>query len=75
MHWLFEIKRQTKMKLKVSGERMEQNYSGNAHRKYSIRGFKRHLPSTVSVSSALFFVLLLRWFFENKRQTKNETEG
>ena len=72
LHWLFENKQQTKMKLKVSGEWTEKNNSVNAHCKYTIRGFERHLPSSVSVSVSddLFFVLLLRWFFENTRWKK-----
>ena len=68
--WLFGNKRQTKMKLKVSGEQTEQKNSGNDHHKYSIRGFTSHLPSTVAVASVILFLLLLRWLFQNKRQTK-----
>ena len=51
------------MKLKVSGEWMEQKNGRSAHRKYAIRGFERHLPSYVSVAidagGVIFFVLLL----------------
>ena len=42
---------------------MEQKNSRNAHLKYAIRGFERHLPSAVSVAVAvvavLFFLLLM----------------
>ena len=51
---------------------MEQNNCRNAHRKYAIWVSDRHLPSAVAVAvyGVLFFVLLLRWLFENKRETK-----
>ena len=60
------------MKLKVSGEWTEQNNSGNAHRKYAIREFKCHLhcAADVDFSYIIFFVLLIRWLFENKLLTK-----
>ena len=58
------------MKLKVSIQLTEQNNCGNTHRKYIIRGFNGHLPYAVGVAGVLFFVLLMRWLFENKRETK-----
>ena len=40
--------------------------------KYAMRDFDVHLPFAVyvSVAAVLFFVLLLRLLFENKRKTK-----
>ena len=45
---------------------------GNANRKYAVRGFKGHLPNSVAISvdGVLFFVILMRWFFENNCRTK-----
>ena len=64
------------MKMKVSGELREQKNVRKAHRKYSIRGFERNLPSAVDVADAavVFFVLFLCWLFENKRQTTIKPE-
>ena len=67
LHLLFGNKSKKK-KVKVSGEWTKNNNCGNANPKYTIRGFKWHLPS--AVSAVLFFVPLLRWLFKNKRQTK-----
>ena len=39
LSWLFENKRRTTMKMKISGEWTEQNNGRNARRKYVIRGF------------------------------------
>ena len=50
-------KRQTTMKMKVSGEWTEQKNGGNDQRKYAIRGFEWHLPSAVSVSILMFSFL------------------
>ena len=60
------------MKMKVIKEWTEQKNVGDNNHKYAIRGFKQHLLGDVSVacSGVFFFVLLLRWFFENKCQTK-----
>ena len=54
------------MKINVS-KRWKKNKGGNANCKYGIRGFKQHLPGAVAVSGVLFFLLLMRWFFEKKR--------
>ena len=72
MRWFFFKKPETNMKLEVRVLETEQNNCRNAHCKYAIRGFDRHLPCDVSVSVAavLFFVLLLRWLFENERNMK-----
>ena len=47
------------------------NNGRNALHKYDIRGFKRRLPSSVDVAvyTIIFYVLLLTWFFEDKRKT------
>ena len=37
------------MKIKVSGELMEEKNGENAHHKYSIRSFEGHLQSDVAV--------------------------
>ena len=58
------------MKMKVSKKWTEQKNGGNANIKYANRGFKRKLPGAVAVAGVLFFVLLLRWFFETKHQKK-----
>ena len=60
------------MKFKVSEEWTEQRKYGNAYCKYAVRGFKRRLLGDLAVAVAVVFsfVLLLRWFFENKRLTK-----
>ena len=60
------------MKLKVGIKLTEQNNCGNSYHKYNIRGFYRHLPYAldVSVYGVLFFVMLLRWLFENKLDMK-----
>ena len=68
MRWFFEKKCRTKMKLKFSVSKTEQKNCGNAHSKYNIPGFNRHL--TYDVAVVLFFLRLLRWFFENKCNTK-----
>ena len=57
------------MKLKVSVKLTEQSNCKNSHSKYAIKGFDRHSPYDVDVAAVLFFVLLLHWFFENKRDT------
>ena len=44
------------------------NNSRNAHHKYLIRGFKRHLP--YAVAAVIFFVMLLHRVFEKRRETK-----
>ena len=60
--------------MKVRGEWTEQNNGINSHCKYANRGFKRHLPCDVAVAfgvaAVLFFVLLLRLFFETRCQMK-----
>ena len=60
------------MKLKVSVKLTEQKSCGNAHCKYAIRGFDRHIPYAVDVyvSAVLFFVLFLHFLFEDWRNTK-----
>ena len=57
--WFFENKRWTKIKLKVSVILTEQKNYKNVHRKYVIRGFKRHLPYDVAVGVALDEVLFI----------------
>ena len=63
-----------KWNLRLSDNEQKKIDSINAHRKYSIRGFERHLPSDVDVDVAvacvLFSVLIMCWLFKNKRQTK-----
>ena len=60
------------MKLKVRFKKWEQKNWVNAHQKYAIIGFDRHLPYDVAVDVAavLFFVMLLCWLFENQRDMK-----
>ena len=58
--------------MKVGEKWTEQKNGGNTNHKYGIIGFKQHLPSAVAAyfAGVIFFVLLMCWFFENKRQTK-----
>ena len=57
-------KRQTKMKMKVSVKLIEQKNCGNAHHKYAIKGFDRHLPYYVdfAVTDVIFLLLLSSLF-------------
>ena len=54
------------MKLEDRLEKLEHKNWVNAHRKYVIRGYDRHLPYDVAVAvdDVLFFVLLLQLLFE-----------
>ena len=65
--FIFKNKRRKKLKLRVRVKWTEQNNCGNAHHKYAIRGFDQH--PTYAVADIIFFVLLLYWLFENKRNT------
>ena len=83
LRWFVENNRKTKIKLKVSVKLTEQKNCGNAHRKYVIRGFDRHLPYAVAVAvsvaiavdvavdvaDVLFFVMLLHLLFEKHKWT------